>query len=395
MSLKKATAVALLALGATLFIGCSDDAAEDKLDAGPPDAKLDHKVADLAIPDMDPKKKPKITKMIPASGFSNGGKTGTGTPVLFQGENFSKPGTVYINGKPQANYPTINSNVSASFLMPANADDPNKPQRVQVMLYMDGQFSNSVNFQYTVTKAMTDDFKGSVVTKTSTSFADFDSKAIQGKVFYKGLTDTETTASKKLVVEIGYGKAGTDPSTQPGYKWFAATFVKQDSGYHVYEGKLKVPLVTTYDVAYRFSYDKDAVVFGEYVYADTDESDKVYSAKSAATITASKAPLRYCKSNDDCKLEQYYVVCKVNTSDDTKNKCQMCLKDADCKISKYTLGPYCDTTKMVCNCKADSDCAKKSLNGYKCIKSSVGSICGCSKDVNCPTGTKCNKGFCM
>ena len=174
MSLRKTFAFSLcLTLGLVLGYSCSDDDENDKQDAGVPDAKLDKKVPDLPKPDLDVKKKPKISKMIPDNGFSNGGKAGTGTPVVFKGENFTKPATVYLDGKPQSTYPVVNSAVSISFLMPPNPDDKKKAQKVSVQLYMGSQFSNIVDFQYHVTKAMDDTFKGSVITKTGEAYADF------------------------------------------------------------------------------------------------------------------------------------------------------------------------------------------------------------------------------
>ena len=392
MSPKRVFALCLcLGLGVVLGAACSDDDNDDdgKKDAGLPDAKLDQKVPDKGKPDMDPKKKPKIISMLPDNGFSNGGKAGTGTPMVFKGENFSKPATVYLDGKPQSTYPVVNSNVSISFLMPPNPDDKTKAQKVSVQLYMGGQFSNIVDFQYHVTKQMTDDFKGQIITKTGEAYADFASGFYEAKVYYKGITDVGAKRSTKLKVEIGYGTVGKDPSNQPGFKWAKASWKKVDGKYHVYESTIKVPLVQTYDVAFRFSHDKDGFgTFGDYVYADTDESDKKYSTASAAKIKATQAPVDYCLANADCVTSGQKTTCKTN-SNKKLNRCVQCLVASDCTKFKYAYGPKCKSN--TCYCTAAADC-KGNPNGYVCTQSH----CGCTKDTNCPVGTKCYKpGLCQ
>ena len=392
---------AMLALGLALGLGCSDDdTGDDK------DVKADAAVPDITAPDLmkpdivDPKQKPKVIKMIPNNGFANGGKTGSGTPVVFNGENFQKPATVYIDGKPQSTYPVVNSKVSMSFLMPPNPDDQTKAQKVSVMLYMGSQFSNFVDFQYHVTKQMTDDFKGSVLTKTSNAYADFKSDSYEAKVYFKGITDKGSSRSSKLKVEIGYGTVGKDPGTQPGFMWSKASWARvdtTDSKYHVYEATLKVPLVQTYDVAFRFSHDKDGYgSFGEYVYADLDESDKTYTTAKASKIVATQAPVGYCLDSTDCITQGLNQVCKVNTSNKKLNRCVQCLVSTDCTKFKMALGPTCSSNK--CICKTDTDCStNKNPNGYVCTSSKeLGVHCGCKTDKNCPLKTKCYKpGVCQ
>lgn len=364
------------------------------IDVLPTDSPRLDVTVDLPQPDIKFTKKPTIMQIIPNNGFANGGKTGSGTPVIFMGSYFNKPVTVYIDGKPQATYPVVNSSVSISFLMPPNPGGKTKAQLVSVMLYMAGMFSNAVDFQYTVAKSMDSKFKGSVLVKMVNAYADFASPPINGRVLVLGVTDTSSGVSKKIKAEIGYGTVGKDPTQELGFMWSPATFVKQDGKYHIYTSALKVPLAQTYDVAYRFSHDSSGMgIFGTFVYADTDESDLKYDTASAARIKATSAPMGYCHSIADCVTQGLNQTCKVNTSDNKLNRCVQCLLPTDCAKFKYALGPHCKSEK--CYCKSDADCAKNP-NGFLCTSTKLVDHCGCNKDANCPIGTKCYKpGFCQ
>lgn len=392
--------VASLILG--LAPGCSDDGdtdADGAVDLGPFKndlfVKPDKTLPDVGTPDVDVSKLPKIISMIPDNGFANGGKSGSGTPVLLSGQNFAQGAVVYIDGKPQALVVTVTSPVSLAFKMPKNPYGPDSkgeypPQRVNVSILVKSQMSNIVSFTYHKTKAMSSDFKGVVSTSSVSSYADFTSDAFTAKVYYKGLTDTETSESKKLRAEIGYGTKGVDPTDTPGWKWFKATFKEQDSsGYHVFTGTLKVPLPQTYDVAFRFSYDQYGLGdFKEYIYADTDETNLKYEAAKAAAIVASKAPNGYCQSNTDCLTQGFNQTCKIDSSNPKNNKCVQCLADSDCTRFAGSLGPYCNTSTLYCYCKSDNDCKNKQT-GYKCHTKFKSPYCGCTKDAECPTGMQC------
>lgn len=380
----------LVVLGA----GCSDDvaAAVDTFQFQNDINTVVDLSPDLGSPDIDVTKMPKITTMIPNCGFSNGGKTGAGTPVLLSGQNFEQGATVYIDGQPQPLTIQVISKVSMQFKMPPNPYDKTKATKVSVRVYIKSMMSNAVDFQYTLTKPMTADFKGVIAAGTPTSYAEFWSDEIPGKVYYKGVTDTTTGASKYIKAEIGYGTSGTNPGEEPGWKWSPAKFIKDDAttGHDHYSAKLKMPLEKKYAIAYRFSYEKTGFgPWGEWVYADRDDADLVYSAKDEATLTASKAPDFFCQADADCALERFLVICKLNSSKPKAARCVGCLKDADCKKTLYWMGTNCQTTTNTCYCKADAECAG-SLNGFLCHTTMKSPYCGCKSDTNCPKGSQCD-----
>lgn len=385
--------LAVLVLGLALGPACSDD------DENPPtkDAAVpDKAVADKGGPDKGAgdkatgdgsSTKPQILKMIPSDGFSNGGKSGTGTPVLLSGKNFAAGAAVYIDGAPQALSVSSPSSVSLQFIMPPNPYDKTKPGKVDVMVFVNGQFSNSVTFQYTVTKAMSADQKGSVTTSSVEAYGGFEApNPFEAKIYVKGVTDTDTVESKKIKAEVGYGKVGSDPTQESGWMWLPARFTKQSGGYHLYSTALTVPLSQTYDVAYRFDYDeKGTNVWGNFIYADTDETNLTYETAKAATIKATSAPTGYCQKNVDCIYEALKGVCKLSTTSWKSHKCIACLSDADCAASLTAYGPKCDLAKDWCGCKATADCATHP-NGTVCMSSTY---CGCTSDSNCKLPKKC------
>ncbi len=296
---------------------------------------------------------------------------------------------------PQALKVAVISKVSSMFSMPPNPYDTTKAQKVYVAVAIKGVSSKPVAFQYTLTKAMTADFKGKVATASGACYAEFWSDPVYGEVYYKGITDTETTASKKLRAQIGYGPSGTDPGSDVTWKWFDATFKQQRAatGTHVYEGKLKLPLVKTYAVAYRFSYEATGLgPWGEWIYADKDDSDLTYATADEATLTSSAAPTGFCQVDGDCMLERYKNTCDLSGGAKAA-RCVECLKAADCKNSKYFKGTQCSTSKKTCYCTASGEC-KGSLNGEYCWTQY--GFCGCKGDSDCPKGVTCdtNYGLC-
>lgn len=374
---------------AGLFCACSGD--NGAKDLGPDylltDAKPDKKVIADTTSDSNLSKIPSITQILPDNGFA----TST-TRVTLTGKNFAQGAVAYIDGGQEiVMNVVVASSASASFIMPKSPYTENtdagvipKPQTVSVKLKVGNLYTNSVDFQYHLTQAMTSKLKGSVTTATTSCYADFPSDPIEAKVFIEGITDTTTGVSSKITAQIGYGTAGTDPGKSDGWRWVAATFSKDDTTYDVYTGKLKVPLVQTYDVAYRFSTNTGKT----WVYADTDETNLAYETSKAAKLTSSQAPLDYCLSDADCTTNAHKPKCYVNTSDKSKNKCVECLTgDSECSSNTKAWGPHCDTTKMICYCSATSECTSNP-NGHICVSS--GKFCGCSKDGDCPSGTKCN-----
>ncbi len=388
------------AVAALLSLSCSDDdEGQTTPDKGVPDKGAskdgsgDGSSGDAKKGDAAKSTTPVIEKMIPSDGLANGGKTGKGTMVLLTGKNFKQGATIYFDGAPQALVVSVASAVAMTFTIPKN-EYGNKVRLMDISMFVNGEMSNTKTFTYSLTKDMSATYKGSIVTKTMTSYADYASPTpFEGKVYIKGVTDAATAKSVKIKAEIGFGKAKVDPTVSSGWIWYPATFSKADSttGYHHYSATLAVPLAQTYNVAYRFSYDpKGYGQFGEYVYADYDETNLKFELTKAASITATAAPADYCLKDADC-YDSMKVVCKKSTTSWKSHKCVHCLKSADCVPNKSSLGNLCSTSTNYCYCAADTDCKDKQL-GYVCANSTKsGKYCGCKKDTNCPVGLKCLK----
>jgi hypothetical protein len=372
----------LVLLVAGAVVACSDDNGKPATDAGAdmtlqetaPDLKP---AVDLPPPDANPALKPTIDQILPDNGFAN-----ATTHVVLIGTNFAQGARIYIDGSPITSYPAIASQVSLSFTMPKNpygAPNYDKPQKVGVRVMSNSQFSNEVDFQYTVSLPMDAKFKGSVLTAKVDCYKDFSSDPFEATVFVEGITDTTTGEPAQLTSQIGFAAVGKDPTKDDGWKWAKGRFKQDDaSGYDIYDGKLTVPLAQTYDVAFRFSQDGGK----SWIYADMDETDLAYDPAKAAKVTATNAPPFYCQTDGDCKYA-YAVVCKLDSVDKSKNVCVECLSNADCTGYAKSLGPQCDVTQNLCYCQDDTECASNP-NGKVCL-----GYCGCNEDADCPSGTKC------
>lgn len=372
------------ALVAVALFACSDD--NGSKDAGPdiykpgdgtPDVKL---TPDLPPPDVDVSKKPEIDKMLPSDGFAN-----TTTSVVLTGKNFGQGARVLLDGGSAdiIMNVVVASPVSLSFVMPKNpygAPNYDQPQKVSVAVMINTLVSSSKDFQYTITKEMDSKFKGSVLVSTISCYKDFATDPIEAQVFVDGITDTSTGDSGKIVAQIGFGTVGKDPSKDGGWKWFKARYNRDDaSGYDIFDGALTVPLAQPYDVAFRFSKTS-----GEWIYADTDETDLQYDVAKATKLTAVQAPPNYCQTDGDCMLNAYAVVCKVDPSDKSKNQCIECQADGDCTNNPKALGPFCN--QNLCYCKDSNDCPTNP-NGHLCTNS----YCGCQGDTDCVAPAVCTQ----
>lgn len=375
-------AIGLLVLGAAWLSGCKSD--EPAKDSG---TTVDSPRGDGGKHDtVGPKteglkgeqgKVVKITKILPDNGFAS-----ASTQVTIVGEGFAAGMAVYIDGQPLGTAVNVASAASASFTVPKNpygAPSYDKPQNVDIGVLVGTTSSNQVKFRYTVSVAMEAGFKGSIATTKSDAYRDFASDPVEGKVMAAAF-DAGTTPT--LQAEVGFGPAGTDPSTSTAWRWSPATFSKTDAGYSLFSGTVTAALEGTYDLAYRFS-----KVTGYWAYADTDEADLKYDAAKAAKLTVTKAPDGFCMTNTDCVINAFKVTCLVNPSDKSKNQCVECQADTDCTGTPRALGPKCDKTNMICYCDDDPECASNK-NGAACLQK-PGGYCGCEKDTNCVAPARC------
>jgi hypothetical protein len=126
-----------------------------------------------------------------------------------------------------------------------------------------------------------------------------------------------------------------------------------------------------------------------YVYADTDEADPKYDPAKAAKLNAAKAPDGYCQVDQDCMLQAYAKICKVDPVNDANSKCIECETDTDCTNNPTALGPKCETSQLLCYCDAKAQCASNP-NGLNCLPANPG-YCGCQGDTDCASGKTCVK----
>ncbi|MCA9666258.1 MAG: IPT/TIG domain-containing protein [Myxococcales bacterium] len=396
--------VSLLALLFAAASACSDSGGNGTPDKGPtPDAATEGgNKADLTPdsptqPDAPVADLPVIERIIPASGPSDGGKSGE-IPVTLVGQNF-KPGmTVYIDGG-QAIITAIQytSGVSISFKMPKNPYGPPYDQAslVSVSVNNGAGTSKSVNFQYWVEKAADTDNNGVIPTAQHEAFRDYASPPVEVRVYAKGVTDTTTgdPGAAKLRVQIGIGKQGDDATKDYSFIWTEATFKSDDSNHDVFEAGLTPPLEQDYAVVARFSTNGGR----NWTFVDSTD-DMKYTPADAAVLKVSPAPQNYCVTKQDCATNAYAQVCKLDPTDWKAHRCIECKATADCTANKNALGPTCDTQSETCGCPGgDGDCAGRPT-GKKCLnRNGGGTACGCGSDDDCdwPNGQMCQmNGLC-
>ncbi len=395
----KKSLVSTLALLAsvTLFtplFGCSDDNGST-VDAGRDglgDAIDTILTPDKAPGDLSEKQKLKITAIVPNNGpacpFAPGGAEGNcdgQIPVLLVGQNFTTGAAVYVEGGGGYIITAIDvpNSAALSFMLKKQPYDEKKPFKSFIEVRIGDQKSNTVSFQYWVTKPATADATGSVTSATVDAFSDFPSQPISGKIFIKGKTDTTTgAAATNVKVQFGVSVKGKDPVKDHTFMWFDATYKSDDATYDTYEGTVTPVLTGDFDVAMRFSEDGGKT----WIFVDMDETDPAYDPAKAATLKVVDPPLKYCQKKEDCNLEMYARTCKLNPSDWKAHRCVQCLADKDCTENPNSLGPKCEVSKTTCICATDDDC-KTIKNGKKCLTN----YCGCEQPTDCEEPNVCYK----
>ncbi|MFH1129977.1 MAG: IPT/TIG domain-containing protein [Pseudomonadota bacterium] len=322
---------------------------------------------------------PKIKEIIPSDGLA-----GKETPVTLVGENFDKGIVVYVDGGQEIVMTVkVTSSVSAFFVMPKNpygAPSYDQPAKVTVQVRQGNEGSNLVDFQYTVTKKMTETHKGQIDTTSLDVFRDFESDPVFSRIYVQGVTDTTSGAPQNLIAQLGIGTQGINPAIEPGFTtWIPAAF-KEDAGeYDRFFASLKATQSQTYDIVLRFSQDGGRT----WAYADTDESDLEYNPNDAGKLNVEDPPQHYCQKTEHCFLERYRIICKVDTVDPRKNKCVECETSADCAAHEKALGPTC--ANNMCACGTQEECAKNP-NGPSCTPDGY---CGCLVPEDCLSPTEC------
>jgi hypothetical protein len=94
------------------------------------------------------------------------------------------------------------------------------------------------------------------------------SQLIYGQIYEPGITPT-AGASSSIIAQLGYGPAGSDPTTSSAWLWVDATFNTQAGNNDEYKATLTVPNAGEYAYTFRFAIN-DGVNPITYTYADTD-----------------------------------------------------------------------------------------------------------------------------
>jgi hypothetical protein len=114
----------------------------------------------------------------------------------------------------------------------------------------------------------------------TSSYVHLSSQSLFGRVTLSGVTGScpasGSYAPSVLIAEVGYGPAGSDPRSNPGWQWFPAWCDSNpSSGKDEFIATLTVPVAGTYAYTFRFSEDGGA----DFAYADlTGSGDGFHTA---------------------------------------------------------------------------------------------------------------------
>ncbi len=102
---------------------------------------------------------------------------------------------------------------------------------------------------------------------------------IYGQVWIDGVTD-QAGPAPSLMAELGFGPDGSNPATDPGWRWVQASFNTDAGNNDEYVASLLPDALGTYDYAYRYS-----VTAGrDWLYADLDGTSNGYSPAQAGDL---------------------------------------------------------------------------------------------------------------
>jgi Ca2+-binding RTX toxin-like protein len=125
-----------------------------------------------------------------------------------------------------------------------------------------------LNAGQTFLPAPTADFVNLQFPSSTTILTGGTTETIYGRIFEAGLTEA-AGAPSNVIVQLGYGPAGSDPTTSPDWVWVNATYNVQVGNDDEYMATLTVPDAGTYAYTFRFGID-DGLHPVVYTYADLD-----------------------------------------------------------------------------------------------------------------------------
>ena len=375
-------------IGSVLVFGCGENASKPVVvsDAGTERGLADGAAlaADLGRPEVT------ITAIVPDNGpacpIDPAGEVGNCdgfVEVVLTGTHFAAGASIAIDGgaAPGGLITEVNvtSSASLSFRMPRQPYDPSAPYRTEIRVLLGGAQSNVVTYQYTVTDPATSAFHGGLLDPQLSTYRDFSSQPIRGKVYLEGSSAESAGPIDRLIAEVGISARGSDPTRDYSFRWFPARFVGDEGDFDLYEGSVVAWLDAEFRVAYRFSRDNGR----HWVYADSDAGDLVYRADDAGTLTVLPPPPLYCQSDADCVAEPFHPVCRRATNWQD-HRCVQCLQDGDCVNNPRAIGPRCDASNG-CYCETSADCATNG-NGLACLPDKY---CGCQSPDDCAAPQVC------
>lgn len=211
----------------------------------------------------------------------------TWVDAAYSGDTGSAQESDQYSGSVSLPVPTDSSVVTYSLAARFSVDDGVS----WVVADRDGSSNGATNAQLakvTVSKPMIDWCKlGGVATgvealdlRTNQSGA-----AVYGQVYQANVT---TSAGEKSAIsaQLGYGAAGTDPST---WTWVNAAFNADKGNNDEYQATLTNPGVGTYKYAYRVALNN-----GPWKYCDGNGSDDGFSEANAGTLTVTSVQVDRC-----------------------------------------------------------------------------------------------------
>jgi len=235
---------------------------------------------------------PAIFSVAPARGPLTGG-----TEITIYGNRFAEDAAVTIGGVSAGAVNRISASALSVHTPAGNATGPADVRVSQT----GGEATLVGGFIYEDSQATDVSWCVFQFPTATSTVANSATEPLFGRVFAEGVT-TLTGRGEGITAQVGYGTAGSDPSTDPSWIWVQANYhMDSDDGANdEYFTSLTPTTPGTFDMAFRFSGG------GDWIYCDTDGSDNGYAPDRSAELTVTEAtdPMPdWCTLQFPAKLE--------------------------------------------------------------------------------------------